>query len=407
MIDIQTEFSNKYCFADSSTRLFYRITLKGKINSESLKNSPSQSYSSGNWLIFVIDRSSSMVGEKIETAKEAAITTIKNLKKGNYISIYTFSDDVEILVDHESVSDIDRFRNLINEIRANGRTSLHKTLVTLINNAKDYAIDAGSVSVLFLTDGQPTDITDLSKYEPLAGMAAEYGIRINMIGIGSDYNEDIIKRISDITNGEFYHVADRSELSTIFGDYADHINKTIANSVVMSVTLKEAKEFKSYDQNFIQQGNQYLLNVGSVTEEPFFITGHIIVPPGNNGEVPLLSISVDYRDMDGSPKSINQVLNVERTNDMQKIVSNTNQEIVNAARVKMNIERFEYLASIGDVSGATKAISEARKAAEATKNIKLIESTKKLESMVSSTQTGKIDKKQIYNETSRIKRKGD
>jgi Uncharacterized protein containing a von Willebrand factor type A (vWA) domain len=227
-----------------------------------------------------------MVGEKIETAKEAAITTIKNLKKGNYISIYTFSDDVEILVDHESVSDIDRFRNLINEIRANGRTSLHKTLVTLINNAKDYAIDAGSVSVLFLTDGQPTDITDLSKYEPLAGMAAEYGIRINMIGIGSDYNEDIIKRISDITNGEFYHVADRSELSTIFGDYADHINKTIANSVVMSVTLKEAKEFKSYDQNFIQQGNQYLLNVGSVTEEPFVITGHIIVPPGNNGEVP-------------------------------------------------------------------------------------------------------------------------
>jgi len=98
---------------------------------------------------------------------------------------------------------------LINEIRANGRTSLHKTLVTLINNAKDYAIDAGSVSVLFLTDGQPTDITDLSKYEPLAGMAAEYGIRLNMIGIGSDYNEDIIKRISDITNGEFYHVADR------------------------------------------------------------------------------------------------------------------------------------------------------------------------------------------------------
>jgi len=47
-----------------------------------------------------------MVGEKIETAKEAAITTIKNLKKGNYISIYTFSDDVEILADHESVSDM-------------------------------------------------------------------------------------------------------------------------------------------------------------------------------------------------------------------------------------------------------------------------------------------------------------
>jgi hypothetical protein len=81
--------------------------------------------------------------------------------------------------------------------------------------------------------------------------------------------------------------------------------------------------------------------------------------------------------------------------------------VINAARVKMNVEKFEYLTSVGDITGATKAIGEARKAAEATKNIKLIESTRKLENIVSSAPTGKVDKKQIYNETSRIKKKGD
>lgn len=404
MIDLKIETSNNFVFSDSSTRLFYRITIQGTPE----KTSNSKSFGvGGNWLILIIDQSSSMVGEKLETAKQAAISTIRSLNKGNYVSIYAFSDDVEVLVNHEGLNDIKRIENAINEIYAHGRTALYKTLNTLINQAKDYAEDAGSVSVLLLTDGQPTDVTDIHKYESIAGLAAEYGIKINTIGIGSDYNEEIIKRMSDVTNGEFFHIMDRSEISNIFGNYVEQINKTVATSAILGITLREAKDFKSYDQNFIQQGNQFLLNLGYISDNPIVITGHLIVPPGNMGNVNLLNVNLDYKDEAGSSKYISKDLIINRTNDQQKILSGTNLDVVNAARVKMNIERFEYLASVGDVTGATKAISEARKAAEATKNIKIIESTKKLENLISNSQTGKVDKKQIYSETSKIKKKGD
>jgi len=402
MLNIKLDSSNDFSFADSSTRLFFTIKIIGKMEDIRQKKSIT-----GNWLIIVIDQSSSMVGEKLETAKQAAISAINELNPGNYVSIYSFSDDVEIVADHTSLNDVKRLENSIKEISAHGKTALFKTLDFIINKAKPYAEDAGSVTLIMLTDGQPTDMTDIHKYESIAGMAAEYGIKINSIGIGSDYNEEIIKKISDITNGEFYNIVDRSQIGTIFGSYVQQLNKTVATSAVMSVKVREGADFKSYDQNFIQQGDQYLLNVGMISDIPFIITGQVVIPPGPEGPVNIMNISIDYKDENGVSKSDSIDFKITRTNDSRKIVSSTRQDVINAARVKMNIEKFEYLTSVGDITGATKAIGEARKAAEATKNIKLIESTRKLENIVSSASTGKVDKKQIYNETSRIKKKGD
>ena len=402
MLNIKLDSSNDFSFADSSTRLFFTIKIIGKMEDIRQKKSIT-----GNWLIIVIDQSSSMVGEKLETAKQAAISAINELNPGNYVSIYSFSDDVEIVADHTNLNDVKRLENSIKEISAHGKTALFKTLDFIINKAKPYSEDAGSVTLIMLTDGQPTDMTDIHRYESIAGMAAEYGIKINSIGIGSDYNEEIIKKISDITNGEFYNIVDRSQIGTIFGSYVQQLNKTVATSAVMSVKLREGADFKSYDQNFIQQGNQYLLNVGMISDIPFIITGQVVIPPGPEGPVNIMNISIDYKDENGVSKSESIDFKITRTNDSRKIVSSTRQDVINAARVKMNIEKFEYLTSVGDITGATKAIGEARKAAEATKNIKLIESTRKLENIVSSASTGKIDKKQIYNETSRIKKKGD
>lgn len=402
MLNIKLDSSNDFSFADSSTRLFFTIKIIGKMEDIRQKKGIT-----GNWLIIVIDQSSSMVGEKLETAKQAAISAINELNPGNYVSIYSFSDDVEIVADHTSLNDVKRLENSIKEISAHGKTALFKTLDFIINKAKPYAEDAGSVTLIMLTDGQPTDMTDIHRYESIAGMAAEYGIKINSIGIGSDYNEEIIKKISDITNGEFYNIVDRSQIGTIFGSYVQQLNKTVATSAVMSVKVREGADFKSYDQNFIQQGDQYLLNVGMISDIPFIITGQVVIPPGPEGPVNIMNISIDYKDENGVSKSDSIDFKITRTNDSRKIVSSTRQDVINAARVKMNVEKFEYLTSVGDITGATKAIGEARKAAEATKNIKLIESTRKLENIVSSAPTGKVDKKQIYNETSRIKKKGD
>ncbi|MGC9067352.1 MAG: VWA domain-containing protein, partial [Minisyncoccia bacterium] len=116
MIEIGIETSNLFTFVDSPTRLFFIMNIQGRVDEVSKKSAIS-----GNWLIIIIDQSSSMVGEKIETAKEAAISTIKELKSGNYISIYAFSDEVEVIADHEGLSDIKKLENGIKEIYAHGR----------------------------------------------------------------------------------------------------------------------------------------------------------------------------------------------------------------------------------------------------------------------------------------------
>ena len=64
---------------------------------------------------------------------------------------------------------------------------------------------------------------------------------------------------------------------------------------------------------------------------------------------------------------------------------------------------MEYLISQGDFDNATKINRQAMEAANATRKIELIEATRKLDRVLSSG-SGEVDRKEAYNQTTKIKR---
>src|SRR5678816_4638723 len=75
-------------------------------------------------LSIVLDRSSSMEGERIAKAREAAVMLVDNLRPEDFVSVVVYSDTVEVLVPATLAADRAAITRQIRAIQSNGSTAL-------------------------------------------------------------------------------------------------------------------------------------------------------------------------------------------------------------------------------------------------------------------------------------------
>ena len=103
----------------------------------------------------VIDRSGSMNGGKLDEAKRCALDLLSRLRDGDWVSVVTYDDEIEVLLETMSVRLAKTLLPIrLDDIRADGTTNLHggwlKGAETLAPRA-----GRGMVSrVILLSDGQ-------------------------------------------------------------------------------------------------------------------------------------------------------------------------------------------------------------------------------------------------------------
>jgi Ca-activated chloride channel homolog len=155
-------------------------------------------------LCLVLDRSSSMAGQPLNSVRQAASAIIKKLKVGDRISVVVFNRRSQVIVPNQEVKDIARIENQIATIVADGGTSLDEGMRLGI---KEIAIGRkNAVSRIFLlTDGENQD-GDNRRCLKLARLASEYNITIDTLGFGIHWNQDILEQISDSAGGTIAYI---------------------------------------------------------------------------------------------------------------------------------------------------------------------------------------------------------
>ncbi|EQB67761.1 MAG: hypothetical protein AMDU1_APLC00099G0010 [Thermoplasmatales archaeon A-plasma] len=389
--DIRT--SNSSCFSDTLTKIYFQLRISAP---------EGEGTGSGSALAVIVDRSGSMHGEKLDDAKDAAKMVLDVLGESNELALYSFANRVERIIPMAPVNDVDRIAKEIDRIRASGGTSLYRALETVYEDARKFSSEGGSVTAIILTDGQPSDVTDVDRYEKLAANASEIGMKIVSIGIG-DYDETILKRISDITNGDFVNATDRNLVSDTFRKHAMEAATSGGSSVVLRLVPREAGSISVFDQSFTADDGIVTVNLGSVGSTPVNVTGSVDIKGGPEGSITALQAVLSYRDNDGTQKEEKYPVNLNRTRNSEKVVSGINRDLVNEARLKMQMNQVEYLISQGDFDTATRISKQAMEAANATRKIEFIDATRKLDRVLSSG-SGSVDKKEAYNQTTKIKR---
>lgn len=145
---------------------------------------------------FIIDVSGSMMGQKMQQAKDAARYCIEHLNSKDHFNIIAFSHIITKLSEKPLEATPENITNGINFVRvldANGGTNMQDALLNgLVQNLSDNTANV----IVFLTDGQAG-----LKQETIV-QANTHNTRIFVFGVGADVNEDVLRQLAVQNNGE-------------------------------------------------------------------------------------------------------------------------------------------------------------------------------------------------------------
>lgn len=196
--------------------------------------------------VLLIDRSSSMDGDKIDQAKAAAKTFIELAKLlspsavGGQIKIglVTFEDEGETV--REITDNYDQLLEDVDDISTpfinfGGNTNMADGIYDT-----QYLFNSSTSQVkvvLLLSDGRPTPDTDAQSqfiYYTLTPDAIDSDIRYYTIGLGADPASGVLIPLADRTGGEYYSVPDPEDLVSIYIEIFNNVTHTIiANNIIL------------------------------------------------------------------------------------------------------------------------------------------------------------------------------
>ncbi len=150
-------------------------------------------------LSIVIDRSTSMQGQRLDQVRSATLSILNELTPQDRASVVAFSDHAELIVSAEQAIDLTSARARLSLLQAGGGTEIGQGLKLGLNELQSNYIRSGVNHLILLTDGRTYGDEDLCIQ--LSDISASHGIIINGIGIGSDWSDRLVDEITSRTGG--------------------------------------------------------------------------------------------------------------------------------------------------------------------------------------------------------------
>lgn len=161
-------------------------------------------------LALVIDKSGSMMGHKIELAKEAAIAAAEVLKGNDRFGVVAFDGASEWIAPMTDSTDLGSITGYISRLAAGGGTNIYPGLYDAFQALQEE--DAKLKHIILLSDGQ----TQGSGYDTLVSHIAADGITLSTVGIGEGADMRLLEDMAQWGNGESYFTNDFGSIPQIF-----------------------------------------------------------------------------------------------------------------------------------------------------------------------------------------------
>ncbi|MEM4067405.1 MAG: VWA domain-containing protein [Candidatus Micrarchaeaceae archaeon] len=342
--------------------------------------------------IILLDNSNSMLGDKLEYAKAAAVQYCKSMRQGDTITIATFSGSVNFLLNDENPFQRS-IESIVMNIFVEDDTNMYSALMQVYDKFSYMSVDSlrpASFKLVLLTDGYPTDGSD-PEFVEIASKFQKLGIPMYIIGIGTDYNEDLLLEMYHANEiGSLKFLSDMAGLTTLF----DNISKQVIlyPSRVLKIKLtpgsKLIKIYKYEPQILeldpIRTGdNLYNVPLGNIGTEDQIIFAIVEVPARGVGEFREATFSVELETLTSGS------LIVKRSDDLNSVKQSINKEVqAEFTETELKIEGVKALQ--GKPNSYTRKIQEIMKDSDLVKTLgeekmkefvetqKIIEGTKKV-----------------------------
>jgi Ca-activated chloride channel family protein len=188
----------------------------------------------------VLDRSTSMQGEKMDIVKATAIQVLRNLRQQDVLSVVTFSDRAEVIIPASYLQDKARSEAKIQMIQPSGATEIYQGLEAGVKEVMR-SLDAKRINhIILLTDGHTYG--DEQQCLALASRLAEHGIGISGMGIGQEWNDIFLDVLSTRTGGSSAYIAKPQDIKRLLLEKFNALAQTYAEDITLDLKYIEDVE---------------------------------------------------------------------------------------------------------------------------------------------------------------------
>jgi Ca-activated chloride channel homolog len=180
-------------------------------------------------LALVVDSSTSMGGERLDRVRWAIEGVLDTLGEEDLLTLVSFSDRAEILIPLAPVTSKRRIMNRVNGIFASGGTEVYQGLLAANHELSQAPLEEHVNRIVLLTDGRTYG--DEEQCLALAEAAAQKGMGITALGIGNDWNEQLLDALVAPSGGQSAYLDDPSEMVARIEGYIQELSDAYATRV--------------------------------------------------------------------------------------------------------------------------------------------------------------------------------
>lgn len=189
-------------------------------------------------LVLAVDTSGSMKGNPILYVRAGLERMIDALHPEDRISLVTYNTHAQVVLEDVPATDILTLKQAFNGLVAGGNTNLYDGMFTAFDLAWRAKDVAWQNRVILLSDGVATrGITSTPKMVSLARSYASEGIGITTIGIGDDFDIDVMRSLAEVGSGNFYFLENPESVKEVFTDEVKTFLYPVATDISIDIDV--------------------------------------------------------------------------------------------------------------------------------------------------------------------------
>jgi Ca-activated chloride channel family protein len=229
-VSLSAALDRSSVLVDSDGLVHVALTLRADPNAEAVAAQPTDA-------LVVLDISGSMSGQKLDYAKQALHQLIDRLTTRDRFGLVTYESEAQLLqpLTRADGANVAHFHRVVNELETAGGTNMSAGLDLALRQLRQRERAGAGARVLLLSDGHANEgDSSADGLMARARRVTQQDDVLSALGIGDDFNEDLMTGLAETGTGNFYYLSRVETLGSFFDAELAAASQTVASALELA-----------------------------------------------------------------------------------------------------------------------------------------------------------------------------
>lgn len=318
----------------------------------------------------VLDRSGSMAGERMQHLRQGVAAAMDLLSDRDTCAVVTFGSEVETLLAAQRKVEIKDLGSLLAQIEPEGGSALYDALNQGAAQLRRYATPTSINHLVLVTDGPPTKgPREFDDFVRLVDVFSREGITLSTIGVGEEFDEDLLAALARIGGGQFRYAAQPTALAGMLPAEIMPLQTVVAHDVRLAIEFRPfLRELNSHGWEPATISDDAVVfrfpHVFAGQDLAVLASGQISALGASGARRDAITVRLNWRGAnDGQPHELVQTLTLRFISDETAVRESANASVFRTAASTLISEAMqEAIEGLdkGDFRAAVRALRRAR-----------------------------------------------